>query len=384
MGALNQLDFLIVGAGFSGSVIAERLAAIGQEVLVVDRRPHVGGNAYDHLDDDGVLLHRYGPHIFHTNSKEIFAYLSRFTRWRPYEHRVLASVDGQLVPLPINLDTLNRLYGTNMDSAGATAFLARVAEPRETVRTGEDLVISRVGRELYEKLYRGYTRKQWGVDPSELDASVLARVPVRTNRDDRYFTDLYQAMPRHGYTRLIENLLDHPRIHLLLRTEWRDVASLVPRRGVVCTAPVDAWFDHRFGPLPYRSLRFERAYEHVDRAQPAAVINYPNEHPWTRVTEMKWLTGQFHPGTTLLAEHPQADGDPYYPVPTPESASLYRRYAELAEAERDVWFVGRLGTYRYLNMDQCVAQALTTFGRIARSLGVPVDGLADAARVTGG
>lgn len=375
----RPFDFLIVGAGFSGSVLAERLATVGQRVLLVERRNHVGGNAFDHSDTSGILVHRYGPHIFHTNSKEVFDYLSRFTRWRPYEHRVLTSVDGQLLPIPINLDTINRLYGTSLDSFQLQEFFAKVAEPMETCRTSEDVVVSKVGRELYKKFFQNYTRKQWGLDPSELDASVISRVPIRFNRDDRYFTDRYQAMPLHGYTRLFENMLDHPNIKILLNTSFGEIDGVVPYRRVIYTGPVDAWFDYRYGKLPYRSLRFEFTEHDTPRAQPAAVVNYPNEHPWTRVTEFKWLTGQEHPRTTTVTEYPEAEGDPYYPVPTAEAGALYKRYAALADETPDTWFVGRLATYRYYNMDQCVAQALSTFGRIARDLGVRVDGLAEAA-----
>jgi UDP-galactopyranose mutase len=377
----RPFDFLIVGAGFSGAVLAERLASLDQRVLLVERRNHVGGNAYDHTDTSGILVHRYGPHIFHTNSKEVFEYLSRFTRWRPYEHRVLTSVDGQLLPMPINLDTINQLYGTHLDSFQLQEFFASVAEPIETCRTSEDVVVSKVGRELYKKFFQNYTRKQWGLDPSELDASVIARVPIRFNRDDRYFTDRYQAMPLHGYTRLFENLLDHPNIKILLNTTFDEIEGIVPYRRVVYTGPVDAWFGHRFGKLPYRSLRFEFTEHDTPRAQTAAVVNYPNEHAWTRITEFKWLTGQDHPRSTTVTEYPEAEGDPYYPVPTAEAAALYKRYAELVAQTPDVYFVGRLATYRYYNMDQCVAQALTVFSRIARDLGVPMEGLASAVAI---
>jgi UDP-galactopyranose mutase len=361
----RHFDWLVVGAGFSGSVLAERLATVmNQRVLVIDRRRHVGGNAYDHHDAAGVLVHRYGPHIFHTNSKEVFDYLSRFTEWRVYQHRVLASVDGQLVPFPINLDTINQLYGLSLSSEQMEAFLGRLAEPRETCRTSEDVVVSRVGRELYEKFFRGYTKKQWGVDPSELDASVVARVPVRTNRDPRYFTDRYQGMPLHGYTALFERMLDHPHIQVMLNADLADVRELIPHTRLVYTGPIDAFFDHRYGELPYRSLRFEFRTHETERLQPCAVVNYPNDYPWTRITEFKHLTGQAHRKTTTATEVPQAGGDPYYPVPRPENAELYRKYRALADGLPDVWFCGRLATYRYYNMDQCVGQALHLFRRI--------------------
>src|SRR3954471_5876502 len=250
-----MIDYLIVGAGFAGSVIAERLATVmGKKVLVVDRRPHIGGNAYDHYNDDGILVHRYGPHIFHTNSAMVFDYLSAFTTWRPYEHRVLASVDGMLVPIPINLDTINSLYGTSYDSRGVQAFFDSVKEPMETVRTSEDAVVSAVGRELYEKFFRNYTRKQWGCDPSELDAQVTARVPVRFNRDDRYFTDRYQAMPARGFTAMFENMLDHPNIKILLNCDFREIREEISCDKVIFTGQIDQYFDSCFGPLPYRCL----------------------------------------------------------------------------------------------------------------------------------
>jgi UDP-galactopyranose mutase len=361
-----MFDYLIVGAGFAGSVLAERLAnGAGARVLLVDRRPHIGGNAHDHYDDAGILVHRYGPHIFHTNSREVFEYLGRFTEWRPYEHRVLASVDGQLLPMPINLDTVNRLYGLNLTSMQIDQFFAAMATPVEHVRTSEDVIVSKVGRDLYEKFFRNYTRKQWGLDPSELDASVTSRVPIRNNRDDRYFSDTYQAMPLHGYTRMFERMLDHPNIKVLTNTDYREIRGLIPHRRTIYTGPVDEFFDQRFGKLPYRSLRFKHETHDRARYQAAPVINYPNEHAYTRVTEFKQLTGQEHAKTSVVYEFPCAEGDPYYPVPRPENAELYARYKALADATPDVYFVGRLATYRYYNMDQVTAQALTLYQKLS-------------------
>lgn len=379
-----MFDYLIVGAGFAGSVLAERLAAgSGKRVLICDTRPHVGGNAYDHYNDDGILVHKYGPHIFHTNSREVFEYLSRFTEWRPYQHRVAASVDGQLVPIPINLNTINKLYGLNLTSFEVEEFFRKVAEPVEQVRTSEDVVVKAVGRELYEKFFRNYTRKQWGLDPSELDASVTARVPTRTNRDDRYFTDTYQAMPLHGYTRMFERMLDHPNIKIMLNCDYREIERLIPFREMVYTGPVDAFFDYRYGKLPYRSLDFKHETHDRKEFQPAPVVNYPNEHLYTRVTEFKYLTGQEHEKTSIVYEFPRAEGDPYYPVPRKENAELYARYKALADATPDVHFVGRLATYKYYNMDQIVAQALTVYTKISgaakRSEAV---GLASATRAS--
>ncbi len=358
-------DYLIVGAGFAGSVLAERLAAgSGKRVLLVDRRPHIGGNAYDALDAAGVLIHPYGPHIFHTNSSTVVDYLSRFTEWRPYEHRVLAEVRGMRLPMPINRTTVNQFFGVDLSEAEIDAFLETKAEPVETVRTSADVVLGKVGRELYEAFFQGYTRKQWGLDPSELDKSVTSRVPTRTSDDDRYFTDTFQQMPLHGYTRMFERMLDHPNITIMTGTEYLDVQD-TQYGHLIFTGPVDEFFDHRYGKLPYRSLRFQ--HETHDRAQfqDVGVVNYPAETvPYTRITEFKHLTGQQHPYTSVCYEFPSAEGDPYYPVPRPENGELYRRYQALADATPNVSFVGRLATYKYYNMDQVVAQALTTYQRL--------------------
>jgi len=358
-------DYLIVGAGFAGAVAAERLAAgFGKRVLIVDKRPHIGGNAYDEYDDHGLLIHKYGPHIFHTNSRDVFEYLSRFTAWRPYQHRVLASVDGQLLPIPINLDTINRLYGLRLNAFELEQFFASKAEAVAAPRTSEDVIVGKVGRELYDKFFRNYTRKQWGLDPSELDAQVTARVPVRTNRDDRYFTDTYQVMPLHGYTRMFQRMLSHPNIKILLNADFRDIRDDCRYREMIYTGPVDEFFEHRYGPLPYRSLEFRFETLRKPVHQHVAVINYPNDYPYTRVTEFKYLTGQEHGWTSLVYEYPTAEGDPYYPVPRPENAALYKAYEALAAETANVHFVGRLATYKYYNMDQVVAQALSLCAKL--------------------
>ena len=362
---LRGFDYLIVGAGFAGSVVADRLAReLGQRVLIVDKRPHIGGNAYDRHDEAGVLIHPYGPHIFHTNSQDIFDYLSQFTAWRPYQHRVLASVDGLEVPMPINLDTVNRLYGLSLTSFEVEAFFASVAEARDRIETSEDVVVSKVGRDLYNKFFRGYTRKQWGLDPSELDASVTARVPTRTNRDDRYFTDKFQAMPLHGYTRMFEKMLDHPNISVMLNTDYRDVVDLLPWKHMVYSGPIDLFFNHRYGKLPYRSLEFRHVNLPQEQFQAVGTVNHPNDYAYTRISEFKHITGQKHASTSVVYEYPRADGDPYYPVPRAENAALYKRYEADADAMTDVSFVGRLATYKYYNMDQVVGQALTLYKRL--------------------
>ncbi|WP_082378239.1 UDP-galactopyranose mutase [Caballeronia cordobensis] len=362
----QPVDYLIVGAGFAGAVLAERLAAgLGKKVMVIDRRPHIGGNAYDELDAAGIRIHRYGPHIFHTNAPRIVDYLSKFTRWRPYEHRVKGFVDGLLVPIPINLTTLNTLYGLNMTPAEARAFLVDRAETRCEILTSEDVVLSAVGRELYEKFFRGYTRKQWGIDPSQLDKSVTSRIPTRTDADDRYFLDSFQCMPADGYEPMFNAMLSHPLITLRLNTDFRQARSDSDFKHVIYSGPIDEYFDFCFGKLPYRSLRFEHETLDIPQLQTVAVVNYPDEAvKYTRITEYKHLTGQRHSRTSISREYPSANGDPFYPIPRPENQALYKRYEALASQTPGVTFVGRLGTYRYYNMDQVIGQALAVYARI--------------------
>lgn len=364
-----KVDVLVVGAGFAGSVIAERFASAGKSVVVVDKRGHIGGNAFDELDQYGILIHRYGPHIFHTNSSVVADYLSGFTEWRPYEHRVLASLDGQLYPIPINQTTINRLYSLALDENGIAAFFEKVREPREPIRTSEDVVLSSVGRDLCDKFFRGYTRKQWGLDLSELSASVAARIPVRTNADDRYFSDSFQKMPADGFTQMFRRMLDHPGIRLELGVDFSAIRDRVKYNLLFYTGPIDEYFDFCYGRLPYRSLTF--AHEHIpaiDRYQPVGTVNYPNEHRFTRITEFRHLTGQICIGTSIVMEYPGDNGEPYYPIPRKENQELYQKYSQLAESHRNVFFVGRLAQYRYYNMDQVVAAALKTCGSVLAGL----------------
>jgi UDP-galactopyranose mutase len=354
-----NIDILVVGAGFAGSVIAERFASSGKSVLVIDKRPHIGGNAFDELDSSGVLVHRYGPHIFHTNAKPVEEYLSRFTEWRPYEHRVLSSVDGELYPIPINLQTINKLYKLSLDEAGLAAFLDKVREKREPVRNSEDVVLNNVGADLCNKFFRNYTRKQWGLDLSELSPTVAGRIPVRSDNDDRYFTDKFQNMPAEGYTKMFARMLDHPNIRVEINTDFHEMPFKVNAGKTFYSGPIDSYFKFCYGKLPYRSLFFE--HQHLpqqEQHQPVGTVNYPNEHAYTRITEFKHLTGQTHSGTSIVREFPRTEGDPYYPVPTPENQVLYQRYKQLADAEASTFFIGRLAEYRYYNMDQVVAAAL--------------------------
>lgn len=353
-------ETLVVGAGLAGVVMARRLADSGSRVLVVDRREHVAGNCYDHADEHGVWVHAYGPHVFHTNAGRVRRWLSQFTDWRPYEQRAGAMVGGQLYPFPVNASTLEAYFGVSLPTEEAVvAFLDGLRESRSG-RSSEDVCLARFGRDLYEAFFRGYTRKQWACDPSELDRSVCARIPIRTNRDDRYFTDEFQAVPVDGYTAMVERILDHPLIHVELGT---DGMALVPFRTgpIVWTGPVDELWDYCYGRLPYRSLRFEfRSERRASLSQPVAAINYPGEDvAWTRDTEFRHITGQRSGWTTILREFPSAEGDPYYPVPADENRLLYRRYLHLTEREMpNVILVGRLARYVYYNMDQVVAQAL--------------------------
>jgi UDP-galactopyranose mutase len=367
-------DFLIVGAGLSGAVLAERLAQEEKKVLIVDKRNHIGGNTFDYFNSEGVLVHKYGPHIFHTNSPDVFNYLGKFTEWRPYEHRVLASVDGLMVPIPINMNTINTLYGLNLSCDEVSNFLISKAEKKDRIVTSEDVVLSHVGKDLYEKFFKGYTRKQWGMDPSELDASVAARIPTRSNRDNRYFTDTYQAMPLHGYTKMFEKMLDHPNISIMLNTDYKDLEKWIPYNKMIYTGPIDYFFNHCYGHLPYRSIEFKFKTFEQETYQPTGTVNYPNDQAYTRITEFKYLTGQKHNKTTVVFEYPKAEGDPYYPVPRPENAELYKKYQLLAQTTPNVYFSGRLATYKYYNMDQVVAQSLTLFKKIQTELKTTANG----------
>jgi len=366
-----RTDWLIVGAGYAGSVLAERIASQRNErVLVVDRRSHIAGNAYDYVDEHGVLVHKYGPHIFHTNSSRVWEYLSQFTEWHPYEHRVLALVEGKLVPVPFNLNSLGALWpksaAARLEERLVNEYGAGVKVPILQMLGQQDREIARLARYVYDQVFHGYTVKQWNLRPEDLDASVTARVPVHISRDDRYFQDRYQAMPKRGYAEMFRRMLSHPNIALQLNTDYRDVIGQVRYRRLIYTGQVDEYFGYAHGPLPYRSLRFETRHEPGVLVQPCAQLNYPNGQAFTRTTEFKHMTGQTCEGTAITAEYPQAhvsgQNEPYYPIPMKTSQDRHMEYVRLAEQEdAETIFVGRLADYRYYNMDQVVARALNHF-----------------------
>jgi UDP-galactopyranose mutase len=366
-----KVDWFIVGAGFTGLVLAERIASqLDKTVLVVEQRDHIGGNAYDHYDDNGILVHRYGPHLFHTNSEKVWRYLSQFTEWHPYEHRVLAQVDGKKVPVPFNLNSLYAVF-----APGHASKLEELL--RKHYGFGSKVPILKLRREasgelhslaeyIYEKIFYGYNLKQWGLTPEELGPGVTGRVPVNVSRDNRYFQDRFQAIPKHGYTRMLQRMANHPNIKILLDTAYREIAGEVKFDGMIYTGLIDEFFDYVFGELPYRSLRFEFEYHAVAKYQEVAQVNYPDEQPYTRISEYKHITGQRAHGTTVSIEYPLAyrreQNLPYYPVPREENRKRYNLYLSEAESlDQRVVFAGRLADYKYYNMDQAVARALGVF-----------------------
>ncbi len=373
----RKYDWIIVGAGFTGAVLAERIATqLGKKVLVIDKRDHIAGNAYDERQGD-LLVHRYGPHIFHTNSKMVWDYLSRFTAWRRYHHRVLGHIDGELVPIPFNLQTIEQLFPARMAERISDKLLSTYGfgekVPILKLRQSDDPELRFIADFAYDKVFKNYTFKQWGLRPEDLDPHVTARVPVFLGRDSRYFQDIYQAMPADGYTRMFQRILDNPLITVSLATEWREISSAVQYEHMVFTGPIDEFFDYSSGPLPYRSLRFEFAEEGRGSAQPVGTVNYPNEYDFTRITDQRHLDGNLDADPLLIYEYPEAyvpgQNEPYYPIPTAETATLLAPYqAKAKELAGRVLFAGRLGDYAYYNMDQACARALSMFEKSIRPL----------------
>ena len=363
-----KFKYVVVGAGLAGLTVAERLAnVLDEKVLIVEKRSHIGGNVYDTYDNNGILIHNYGPHIFHTNDREVYQYLSKFTRWNDLWHRVLTYVDGNLVPMPITIETINKLYNLNLDCSQMEEFLKDQAEHIDEIKTSKDVALSRVGKDIYEKIFEKYTMKQWGLDPGELDTSVISRIPVRLNRDTRYFSDRYEGMPSHGYTRMCENMVANKNIKIMLNTDYKEILNQLQYETLFYTGATDEFYDYKHGKLPYRSIDFQ--FETFDREefQEAPVVNYPNDYDFTRITEFKKLTWQEHKKTTICKEFPCSEGEPYYPFPTNECKAQFALYEEDMKREKNVIFLGRLAEYRYYNMDAVVRRALSVSDSIIKN-----------------
>jgi len=362
-----KYEYVIVGAGIAGLTMAERIAnVLNKKVLVIEKRNHIGGNIFDSYNEDGILIHNYGPHIFHTNDKGVYDYLSQFTAWRDFWHRVLTCVDGNMIPMPITLETINQLYNTNFTGEEMEAFLKERAEDIPEVKTSKDVVLSKAGEEIYQKFFENYTKKQWGLDPALIDTAVISRIPVRFNRDTRYFADKYQGMPKHGYTKMCEAMVANPNIKLLLNTDYKEVIDDIEYDKLIYTGPTDYFYDYKYGKMAYRSLDFVFETYDEEEYQPAPVVNYPNDYDYTRITEFKKLTGQKHAKTTIMKEFPKSEGEPYYPYPTKEYKEQFAKYREEMDKETKVFFLGRLAEYRYYNIDAVVRSALDLFERISK------------------
>ena len=365
---MYEYDYLIVGAGFAGCVMAERLASqCDKKILLVEKRSHIGGNAFDEFNELGILVHRYGPHLFHTNSKKVFEYLSKFTEWEKYEHKVLASLNNELYPIPINRITINKLYNLNLRTVREVEeYLKNVKEERYPVLNSEDLIVNQVGYDLFEIFFKYYSKKQWNVEPKDLSPSVCGRIPVRYNVDCRYFNDKYQYMPKKGYTEMFKKMISHKNIEMVLNEDYKNVVNDFKFNEIIYTGPVDYFFDYEFDELPYRSIRFEFKNYRKEKFQEAAQINYVDESvEHTRVVEFKQITGQLSNKTTVSFEYPKVDGEPYYPVPTENNRLQYLKYKERADKLKNVIFCGRLAEYQYYNMDQVVANTLKEFKRLS-------------------
>ena len=373
---LVTTDWLIVGAGLTGCTFAERIAAeLGQRVILIDSRNHVGGNAYDYYNSDGILVHKYGPHIFHTNSQRVWDYLSRFTSWRPYFHQVLGVVEGHKVPVPFNLNSIAELFPKGLASRledallrsfpyGAKVPILKMLQSEDGIGADKDLRF--LADFVYKNVFLGYTIKQWGLKPEELDPSVTARVPIHVSRDNRYFQDTYQSMPADGFSAMFERMLAHRNIRIMLQTDFRSIEREISHKRLIFTGPMDEYFDTLHGGLPYRSLKLDFETVGTERYQETGTVNFPNEHALTRCTEFKYLTGQTHAKTTIAREYPcpyvPGETVPYYPVPRAENAGLYGKYLDEAKKLKGkVVFAGRLADYKYYNMDQAVAHALKVF-----------------------
>lgn len=363
----TDCDFLIVGSGFAGSVMAERIASqMDKRVMVVEQREHIGGNAYDFYDSSGVLVHKYGPHIFHTDYEDVWKYISGFADWNGYQHRVLAYIDGKKVPVPINLTTVNTMLDKNFTTSELMDYFESVKLRPGTINNSKDVIVSQVGEFFYEKIFKNYSFKQWGVYPDELLSEVTERIPVKYDNDDRYFSDRYQGLPLGGYTKLFEKLLSNSNITVMLNTDYKSAMDNVRFGSLIYTGPIDYFFDYKYGKLPYRSLDLKFETLDLEQFQETAVINYPNDYEFTRITEFKHMTLQKHHKTTILREYPTWEGEPYYPTLTKEAVRTYSKYRDETLRLKSAYFVGRLAEYRYYNMDKVIKSVLDTFELIAQ------------------
>lgn len=366
-------DFvLVVGAGLAGATAARILADKNFRVLVIEKLNHVAGHAHDKFNEDGILVHTYGPHIFHTKNARVFEFLSRFTSWNYYQHRVMSYADGMYVPFPINADTINQIFGMDISTGEVEKFLKNEVKNSKFTNPPinfEDAVVSQVGRRLYEKFFMNYTRKQWNREPSELSAEIAKRIPTRSSRDGRYFSDQYQGLPLYGYTKMVENILNHPKISILTNCDYFEIKKDLKPAMTIYTGRVDDFFEKSYGELEYRSLALDFKTYHEERHQPAAVVNYSNDYGWTRITEFKYMTGQKSDFTTVCYEYPLDSGEPYYVVITEENMKkreIYMKEVDKLESLGEYFFLGRLAEYRYYNMDEVVAKAIQKTDEILR------------------
>ena len=370
-----MFDIAIVGAGLTGATLAERFASHGMKVVLIEKRGHIGGNVWDEYDEAGILIQKYGPHIFHTNSETVWNYLNQFTDWYSYTHRVLASINRDLIPLPFNLSSIEKSFDKDTAQKIISKLIEHFGEGKKIpilkLRSTDDPDLGILADYVYANVFENYTKKQWDLLPEQLSDSVTSRVPVFVSRDDRYFQDTYQGIPMNGYAEMVNKMICHPNITVMLNTEWKDVKSDFDVNKIFFTGPIDEYFDYRFGPLPYRSLDFEWKTFTKNNFQDVAVVNYPNDYEYTRITEFKWFTGQVHSNTTIAIEYPRQHIPdvtiPYYPIPADENNALIKKYVSEAEKLKDkVYFLGRLGEYKYYNMDQAVARALMISERIMK------------------